>query len=210
MAPDRWEPPARTGRIVCLLSGGIDSAALLYRLHRSGHDAVPLFIDYGQRAAAQELAAASGLCAGIGAGLERIHVPGLSAIGNGLSDPGPHTSPVFHARNLILLSIAASYAASRSAAAVGIGAHCTPSFPDQGGAFIQRAEAAISASLGTRMRVFAPFCGLDKLEVARLAADAGVPIGATYSCYMGGTEPCGSCPSCTDRRAALKVLVENI
>ena len=126
-------------RIVCLASGGLDSSVLLWKTWKRGHVVVPLFIDYGQRAAAQEHRAASRICGKIGIKLERIDIPGLSDIDNGLSDPVHDAGHVFHARNMILLSVAASLAASRSIRAIGIGIHGTAAFPDQTGAFVRSA-----------------------------------------------------------------------
>jgi len=43
----------------------------------------------------------------------------------------------------------------------------------------------------------------DYLDNLRAAQAAGVPIGATWSCYSGGDRPCGVCDSCRIRDAAL-------
>ena len=196
-------------RIVCLASGGLDSSVLLWKTWKRGHVVVPLFIDYGQRAAAQEHRAASRICGKIGIKLERIDIPGLSDIDNGLSDPVHWAAHVFHARNMILLSVAASLAASRSIRAIGIGIHGTAAFPDQTGAFVRSAERALSRATGARMVLFAPFIRFGKADIAKLGMDAGVPIGTTYSCYMGRRTPCGRCPSCTDRQRALYQMVQN-
>ncbi|MDA8030117.1 MAG: 7-cyano-7-deazaguanine synthase [Alphaproteobacteria bacterium] len=182
---------------------------LLWKTWKKGHVVVPLFIDYGQRAAAQEHRAASRICGKIGINLERIDIPGLSDIDNGLSDPVHWAAHVFHARNMILLSVAASLAASRSIRVIGIGVHGTADFPDQTGAFVRSAERTLSKATGAKMVLFAPFIKFNKADIAKLGMDAGTPIGMTYSCYMGRRAPCGRCPSCTDRQRALDWMVQN-
>ncbi|MDA7996755.1 MAG: 7-cyano-7-deazaguanine synthase [Nitrosopumilus sp.] len=188
--------------MVFLASGGLDSSVLLWKMKRDGHDVVPLFIDYGQKAAVQEHRAAAYICREIGIRLRRIDIPGLSRIDNGLSDPVHGASHVFHARNMILFSVAASLAASRYMRVIGAGIR-DDSFPDQARAFVDSSEEALTDAVGSRMILFAPLVTFSKLEVARLGRDDGVPMDVTYSCYMGGPAPCRRCPSCLDRQRAL-------
>ena len=109
--------------------------------------------------------------------------------------------PYFPKRNMMLLSIAAPYARLNSCDAVAIGVIRGAAYGDQTDAFVQRAEAALSADGG--IVVMAPLAGMDKAEVGRLARANGVPLGRTYSCDAGGSEHCGLCAGCRDRRAAL-------
>lgn len=189
-------------RMVFLASGGLDSSVLLWKMKKDGHDIVPLFINYGQKAAVQEHRAAAYICGEIGIRLRRIDIPGLSRIDNGLSDPVHGASHVFHARNMILLSVAASLAVSRSMRVIGIGIR-DDSFPDQTGAFVKSARKALTDSVGSTMVLFAPLVTFNKLEVVRLGREEGVPMDMTYSCYMGDPIPCRRCPSCLDRQWAL-------
>lgn len=53
---------------IVLVSGGVDSTTLLYLADRRGR-AVPMFVDYGQRAARQERAAVEHHCAALGLSL---------------------------------------------------------------------------------------------------------------------------------------------
>jgi 7-cyano-7-deazaguanine synthase len=48
-----------------------------------------------------------------------------------------------------------------------------------------------------------PFARMNKLEVVKLGMNLQVPFEKTWSCYVGGDEPCGECLACRERREAL-------
>ncbi|QXL97823.1 7-cyano-7-deazaguanine synthase [Cronobacter sakazakii] len=54
------------------------------------------------------------------------------------------------------------------------------------------------------VRFHSPFRYSSKADVARVAAELGVPIGRTYSCQASAQFPCGACPNCVERLSALK------
>jgi hypothetical protein len=72
---------------------------------------------------------------------------------------------------------------------------CTPEF---NGAMAN----AIYVGTYFKVRLITPLQWLSKADVVKLAADLGVPLGLTYSCYNGGEEHCGKCPTCVGRLAA--------
>ena len=54
------------------------------------------------------------------------------------------------------------------------------------------------------IEILTPLAELSKPEVVRLGLDLGVNIDNTWSCLsLSASEPCGSCPQCTERQAAL-------
>ncbi|WP_080518699.1 7-cyano-7-deazaguanine synthase [Rhizobium leguminosarum] len=50
--------------------------------------------------------------------------------------------------------------------------------------------------------VEAPFAGLTKSGVIKLADSSGVDLKDTWSCGMNGPIQCGACPSCVARKTA--------
>ena len=72
----------------------------------------------------------------------------------------------------------------------------------------------IHTQYGYEIQLLTPVIGMTKAEVVTKGWDLNVPIGATWSCYLGGKEPCGKCDSCIIRDAAISeaqaLAVKNI
>ncbi|MEZ0323071.1 MAG: 7-cyano-7-deazaguanine synthase QueC [Hydrogenothermaceae bacterium] len=210
--------------IIVLLSGGIDSTTLLWLSKKMFNKVYAISFDYGQKhkvelSYAKEIAKI--------ADVERhfiATIPYLKDLGsNALTDesievpsesytdePPITTVPM---RNLIFLSIAASYADVYGIENIGIGVHSLDSpYPDCRAEFISSAEAAINASSvmvakkKNRIKIFSPFLGMTKTDIVKLGYDLGVPFEKTYSCYKGTEPPCGECATCRQRKEALKIL----
>ncbi len=214
-----------SGAIV-LLSGGMDSATLLWLARREFGEVIALSFSYGQKHSvelryAQELARIAGVREHLvvelplyrsikGSALidEDVEVP-VGSYPEG--EPPPTTVPM---RNLNFLAVAAAFADSFGVKRIGIGVHAldTP-YPDCRPEFITAAEAAINAgSILTaekkvRIEVWAPFLGMTKRDIAALGKELGVPFEKTYSCYRGTEPPCGRCPTCIQREEALKGIL---
>ncbi|WP_457601489.1 7-cyano-7-deazaguanine synthase QueC [Hydrogenivirga sp.] len=213
-------------RAIVLLSGGMDSATLLWFAKREFEKVWAVSFDYGQRHRvelryAKELASLAGVEEHIivempiyrsikGSALvdESVEVPSEDYPEN---EPPITTVPM---RNLNFLAIAAAFADAYEVNHIGIGVHAldTP-YPDCRPEFITSAEAAINAgSILTakkklRIHVWAPFLGMSKRDIALLGKELGVPYDKTYSCYRGTEPPCGECPTCRQRQEALKGII---
>jgi len=213
-------------RAIVLLSGGMDSATLLWLAKREFEKVWAISFDYGQRHRvelkyAKELASLAGVEEHIivempiyrsikGSALidESVEVPAGEYPEN---EPPITTVPM---RNLNFLAIAAAFADVYEIDHIGIGVHAldTP-YPDCRPEFIASAEAAINAgSILTakkklRIHVWAPFLGMSKRDIALLGKELGVPYDKTYSCYRGTEPPCGECPTCRQREEALKGII---
>lgn len=183
---------------VLLLSGGVESATLLHDQRRPGLRA--LFLDYGQRAARAEHAAAQWQCGRAGVPLVALD---MGAVGDafraGQSQkwhvPLPH-------RNLVALSVALSYATQMQAPALylALNADDAQAYPSASGAFVA-AFGALARTLGN-VALFTPYADLTKAQVIARGRALGVDYARTYSCLLGYAQHCGHCPQCLKRRAA--------
>jgi 7-cyano-7-deazaguanine synthase len=208
-------------KTVVLLSGGLDSAVLLYSLYAGGEEVLPLAVDYGQRHR-RELDAAREVLDGLGGTpglpLTVAEVPCFRRLAGNpvLTDRsvplpgGPADGPaqavtVVPGRNLLLVSLAVAHALTSDADAVAYGATASDAevYPDCRPAFVRHLAWAVAACRPSRpLRLEAPFLAMTKAGVVALGFELGVPFGLTYSCYAGGKTPCGSCGACTARAAA--------
>ena len=201
---------------VVLLSGGLDSTTALYWAKKNGFSPVALAVRYGQRHH-RELRAARAVARRAGAPLREVSfklpwLEGSSLTNQGLKLPdvplakigrGGVPSTYVPGRNTIFLALAVSLADAIGAEAVVIGANALDysGYPDCRPPFLKAFSRV--AQLGTKrgtekkpLQVLAPLLRLDKKSIVRLAEKVGAPLNLTWSCYAGGSRPCGRCDSC--------------
>lgn len=188
--------------LVNLVSGGLDSTLVGVMTREEGLEVHPLFIDYGQRAGQKEWETCQRVHAQMGlAAPTRMDLSGFGRIiQSGLtSDEMDVKADAFTpGRNLLFLLMGSAYAYQVGASSVAIGllAERFSLFPDQRSGFIQQAERTIEAALGRRIRIVTPLAEFSKADVVKLAQEKG--ISGTYSCHVGGSQPCGQCISCLE------------
>lgn len=209
--------------VVLILSGGLDSTVLGYRLRAGGSRLTMLSFDYGQRHRCElERARQTAMI------LTGVHrVVDLSAVsnllaGSSLTDsvvavPDGHYSDlsmratVVPNRNAIMLDLAVAQAITVKADTVAFGAHagdhpiypdCRPVFLD---AYRRMVLLANEGFLIPQFTVLAPFIGLSKADIVTIGAELGVPFSNTWSCYRAGNVHCGTCGTCVERREAFQV-----
>jgi len=191
---------ARQSRaVVVLLSGGVESSTLL---HEEARHSVPtgVFIDYGQRAARRELAAARIQCRALGARFVRLDI---AAAGRTFRAGQTHRLhvPLPH-RNLVILSLGLSYCAQIGAVRLAIALNSEDA-ADYASATPQFIEAFGRAALDLDdIAVVAPLVVLTKAQTIEHGLALDVDYALTYSCLLGGAKHCGRCPQCRKRRAA--------
>lgn len=210
-------------KAVCLLSGGLDSAACLALARREGYACYALSFDYGQRHKV-ELEAARRVAESLGAERHLVAQIGLDAFGGSALtadlavpkarslDAMSHGIPITYvpARNTIFLSFALAWAEVLESSDIFIGVNALDysGYPDCRPEFIEAYEhmANLATKAGvegrTKVRIHTPLIRLSKAEIVRLGAELGVPFGLTHSCYDPGPDgkPCGQCDSCLLRR----------
>ena len=116
------------------------------------------------------------------------------------------------ARNMVFLSVAASWADALGVADIFIGVSEVDysGYVDCREEFIRAMEQAVN--LGTvlgaekkqHITLHAPFMHLTKAEEIKWGMELGVDYGLTWTCYRGDEKPCGTCDSCLLRAKAFE------
>lgn len=205
-------------RCVVLLSGGMDSATVLWHARAmDGVDVdVALSFDYGSKHNAREIpmAVEQAEAAGVGhviipLGFIERHFASDLLRGGGDIPRGHYAEEsmrrtVVPFRNGILLAVAAGLAESRGADGLVIAAHAGDHaiYPDCREDFMRPMAEAVEAGTYARVRLLRPFIDWSKADIVRRGTELGVDFGSTWSCYVGGDVHCGQCGTCVERREA--------
>lgn len=192
---------AAEGLSLLLLSGGVESTALLYQEHAAGRPLRALWIDYGQRAARYERICVEYHCERLNIPLARLNLATLGAIfraeaAHDLHVPLPH-------RNLVALALGFSFASTIRARALllALNRDDTQDYASAGAAFLAQWRA-LGAALEPHIETQTPLIAFTKAEVVRTGDALGIAWRHTYSCLLGHAVHCGRCPQCRKRRAA--------
>lgn len=189
-------------RAVILTSGGLDSTLLTCLAFDEGYDVYPLFIDYGQLAAGEELNHC--ISAMKKNNIREPKIANLQDYGDlipsGLTNRNLDIIDCAFTpgRNSLFLLCAASYAATIGAQTIMIGLldeqyHL---FSDQTKEFLRKTEDFLCLAVGQPIFIKAPLMGFSKQEI--IAMSEAKKIGPTYSCHAGSEEPCGVCIACQE------------
>lgn len=211
-------------KAIVLLSGGLDSSTALYVAKSQGFDELyALTFKYGQKHD-KEIRCAAAIARQAGVKEHKIVELLLNQWrGSSLTDPemdirdGDVTRDTIPdtyvpARNMVFLSVAASYADAAGIADIFIGVSEVDysGYVDCREEFIRSMEQTIN--LGTvlgaerkrKITLHAPFLHMTKAEEIRMGTALGVDFGQTWSCYRGAEKPCGTCDSCLLRAKAFR------
>jgi len=218
-------------RAVVLLSGGLDSATVVALAQAAGYRVAALSIGYGQRHAAELVAARR--VAEV-AGIERhvityidLRAFGGSALTDDIEVPKGRADaeisngvPVTYvpARNTIFLAHALALAEVEGAANIFIGVNsldysgypdCRPAYI---AAFETMANLATKAAVegATAIKIQTPLAHMTKADIVQAGLAIGVDYGLTFSCY-DPPDPeastllhCGECDACLLRRKGFR------
>jgi 7-cyano-7-deazaguanine synthase len=173
----------------------------------------PLFVDYGQLSAKQELVACRKVVTLLHLNkLKIVKVEGVrpSKTSNQLINTSAE-SAYYPNRNLLLISLASIYAFDTASTIVVIGitraAESSSIFPDTKPHFLHSITNTLHLSCDSNLTVMAPLQDMTKEEIIQYATNVGFPWKITYSCYSGRSSPCGSCLGCRQRRDATRTLL---
>lgn len=200
-------------KCLIVLSGGTDSATLMYKAMNEFDTLEAISFYYGSKHNAREIEMASKLCE-----INEIKhtIIDLQFINDyfksdlllsGGEIPEGHyadenmKSTVVPFRNGIMLSIAAGLAESIDADAIGIGNHAGDHtiYPDCRPEFIFALTEAIRNGTYKKVTVWSPFSNITKSDIISIGLKLGVPYSFTYSCYKGNDKHCGKCGTCVER-----------
>ena len=206
-------------KAVVLLSGGMDSAAVVAIAREQGFAVHALSVRYGQRHTS-ELDAARRVAEALGVVAHKVVDVDLRSIGGSaltddaidVPEAGGEGIPSTYvpARNTIMLSLALGWAEVLGANDLFCGVNavdysgypdCRPEFI---AAFEQLANLATKAGVeGAGLRVHAPLQFLSKADIVREGVRLGVDFGLTVSCYQADDQgrACGHCDACRLRAA---------
>ena len=202
-------------KAIVLLSGGLDSATCLASALQAGFECYTMSFDYGQRHR-NELVASENLSRSMGAKEHRLFTLDLRQWGgSALTDESIEVPkegvgnivPITYvpARNLVFLSLAASWGEVIGAHDIFIGVNSVDysNYPDCRAAFIDSFTKTVK--LGTcavdenwDWVIHTPLQNLSKAEIIRLGTSLGVDYSLTTSCYDPDEtgRSCGKCDSC--------------
>lgn len=211
-------------KAIVLLSGGLDSTTALYLAKDKGFDEIyAITFLYGQKHN-KELEYAKNIAKKAGVLEHKIVNLMLNQWGDcsltndkidihdGKIDNEEIPATYVPARNMVFLSVAASYADALDIADIFIGVSEVDysGYIDCREEFIKSMEDTIN--LGTELGVVkkqhitihAPFMHMTKTQEIQLGVKLNVNYADTWSCYKGGEKPCGTCDSCLLRAKAFK------
>lgn len=210
---------------VVLLSGGLDSSVLLHYVAGELHCPAihALSFNYGQRHS-RELACAAAQARLVGVADHRVmditfmgallekgsaliaggaEVPDLDSLEDAERSQPPTYVPN---RNMMLLSMAAAYAEAHGMADVYYGAQAQDEYGywDCTQTFLTRFNDVLVLNRKKPVVIHAPFISSSKAESVERGARLGVDFAQTWSCYRGGENACGTCPTCVERLNAFR------
>ena len=105
-------------------------------------------------------------------------------------------------RNMMMLSIACSYAESVGANSVYHGSALVDSqagYWDGSSEFLEQINNLTALNRKNRIKIEAPLIQLSKKEIINLGLDNGVNFKDTWTCYEGEDLACGYCTACSSR-----------
>lgn len=185
-------------RYLVQVSGGLDSAASLLWARHEG-ETYPVFYDWGQIYAKQELHAASKLVDDLDLPLHVVKLPLLVDLKSPVLEYIPY-------RNLVLNAHSLNLAAAQHMDYVVIGAKTRIlrlndpySFKDSCQEFVDDLNTLSHKITEPKMfwpLILMPLSGWSKVDVLRYLQEHKVDPDQLWTCYRGDSKPCGECYHC--------------
>ena len=207
---------SRSTTTCVLISGGLDSAALLSRALSQGYRVLPVYVRCGFLWESAELFWVRRLLQAYRTKrvqpLAIVDMPMRPLYGShwslgGHRVPGamsPDSAVFLPGRNAVLLTAAAILAVRHNATRINIGILRGNPFSDATPRFFLKMAAALGLALETPLAITAPFRHLSKKQL--ISAFPGVPFSLTFSCIQPKLRyhHCGRCNKCAERKKAFR------
>ncbi len=190
-----------------MLSGGVDSSVLLYKLrkHEQLEGLVAIYLDLGTPPAPKEWAAAERVASRLGVAAYRNRVP-FFELADRLFSPLELAFPLRKSIQAgwtdpcVMTPFVGSLAAQMGMEEVYLGVikEDIVANPELG-SYLDLVKAFMEFN---HIQLKMPFLGLTKQNVVSLGRELGVPLEETWSCVTSGEAPCGMCSPCIAREEA--------
>jgi len=203
-------------KAVVILSGGLDSGTLVHDIvsQYGAENVHAISFDYGQKHSC-ELVCASKICAKLGIHHEVFSLDVLNQIAPSALTrkdwevPAGHytqenmSETVVKNRNMVMLSLAASYAMSKGITNLYYGAHSGDHciYFDCRKEFIDAMAKVLSLADEVAIKLHVPYWNLNKIAILEKGLKLGVDYSLTHTCYNPNEkgESCGVYGSCSER-----------
>ena len=204
-------------KAVVPISGGLDSSVILSIVAQASSEIYTISYDYGQKHKKELLYAEMQIdCYD---NIEHHNRVDLSFFKNIVTSSSitNNNIPVAHAkdvlgdaqtvnyvpfRNMMMLSIACSYAEAVGAEIVYHGSALVDSqagYWDGSAEFLEQINHLTALNRKNRIKIEAPLINLSKKEIISRGLDNGVRFEDTWTCYEGKELACGYCTACSSR-----------
>lgn len=214
-------------KAVVVYSGGMDSTVLLEHCIKNHDEVYALTFDYNQRHKKEILVAESYMYNNYSYHHSKVKehkivdlkffaslVPSSAITSDKIDVPkmkdvigeAQNTAYVPN-RNMMMISIACSYAEAVEAADVYYGAVAVDNLSgywDCTEEFVEGINSLLALNRMNRITVNAPLLFKTKKEIIEMGIELGVKFDNTWTCYEGNDISCGVCPSCAARIAGWK------
>ncbi len=202
---------------VVLLSGGMDSVAVMHWAKPRYEALVAFLFDYGQQNRDQELTAAGKLARELGVPTMSFALADALPRGRGiLKSIGDHDglieglSPAFvPGRNLLFITSAAAHGSvhfqnGNFDVVIGANGQDAKRFPDCSHGALVKLSQALRHGVAMEVNVVAPFVDRTKEQILRGLGEAALDaVSRSWSCYRNAG-PCGTCSACVLRTEAFE------
>jgi 7-cyano-7-deazaguanine synthase len=197
---------------VCVLvSGGVDSAVLVWLKLQDGGEVQPVYVragmaweDVEQRWLARYLDAIASPrlrpLRSLSLPLDDVYGSHWSLRGEaGPAYDAPDETVYLPGRNIALLSKTSIYCALNHISRIALGVLAANPFPDATDEFIASIQRSLTLGLDHALTIERPFASLHKADVVRMGAN--LPLDLTFSCISPlGELHCGDCNKCRERQ----------